>query len=201
MPTINQLSSTDTLSAGDQVPVYVQGAGDARKASMSTVKDYVLSDSVGDLTPSAQPIVDDDYFAIEDSSQSTTVKVTADLVLAYMQANLVFPSTAGLMPQYETQRAAPSSNGFSVQVTDTGASTWLVLTPTAGFAAGAIVLPAVANAVDKQEVLVNCTQLVNALTINGNGATAVTGEPLVLAADDFFKLRFDAATSSWYRVG
>ena len=39
------------------------------------------------------------------------------------------------------------------------------------------------------------------LTINGNGATAVTGAPTALAANAFFRLRFDRATSSWYRVG
>jgi len=99
-----------------------------------------------------------------------------------------------------TQYAAPSASGFTVTLVDDSDSKWLVLTPTAGFAAGTIKLPAVANAVDKQEILVNCTQIVTALTINGNGAT-VTGGPTALAANDFFRLRFDAVMDVWYRVG
>jgi len=49
-------------------------------------------------------------------------------------------------------------------------------------------------------VLVNCTQAVTTLTINGNGAT-VTGAPTTLAANAFFRLRFEAVAGVWYRVG
>ncbi len=99
-----------------------------------------------------------------------------------------------------TQFAAPSATGFSIQVNNNSDSVWLVLAPTADFAAGTLVLPAVANCVDRQEVLVNCTQAVTALTVSGNGAT-VTGAPTALAANAFFTLKFDAVTSTWYRVG
>lgn len=99
-----------------------------------------------------------------------------------------------------TQYAAPSATGFSIQVNNDADSVWLVLTPTAGFADGTLVLPAVANCVDRQEVLVNCTQAVTTLTVSGNGAT-VTGAPTTLAANGFFRLRFDAITDTWYRVG
>lgn len=99
-----------------------------------------------------------------------------------------------------TQYAAPSATGFTVTIPDTNESVWLVLTPVAGYAAGTIVLPSAAEAMDKQEVLVNCTQAVTALTITSAGGT-VTGAPTGLAANDFFRLRFDAVTSTWYRVG
>lgn len=99
-----------------------------------------------------------------------------------------------------TQYAAPSSSGFSVSITDNGGSIWLVLTPTAGFAAGTIVMPSKYNTVDGQELLVNCTQAVTTLTINGNNAT-VTGAPTTLAANGFFRLRYDAVLSTWYRIG
>lgn len=154
MTTINQLSATNTLAAGDQIPVYAVNNGDARKASMS-------------------------------------------VFLAYMQANLTFASGIS----YTTQYSAPSATGFNVAITDGSNNIHLILTPVAGYAAGAITLPAVSNAVDKQEVLVNCTQVVTTLTVAGNGATAVTGEPVTLAANDFFRLKYDAATSTWYRVG
>ena len=97
-----------------------------------------------------------------------------------------------------TQYAAPSSTGFSIQVLS--GPRWLILTPGGGYAAGTIVLPAVATCVDKQELLVNCTQSVGTLTVSGNGAT-VTGAPTSLSANGFFRLRFDALASVWYRVG
>jgi hypothetical protein len=99
-----------------------------------------------------------------------------------------------------TQYSAPSATGFSVQIDNSSNSTWLVLTPTASFAAGTLVLPSNSNCVDRQEILVNCTQAVTTLTINGNGST-VTGAPTTLAANAFFRLRFDAVTETWYRVG
>lgn len=98
-----------------------------------------------------------------------------------------------------TQYAAPSASGFSIQVNDSDESVWLVLTPTAGFAAGTLVLPAVANCIDRQEILVNCTQSVITLTVSGNGST-VTGAPTTLSANGFFCLRFDLITQTWYRV-
>ena len=110
-------------------------------------------------------------------------------------------ASSSSQPQFITQYAAPSATGFTVQVLDGSDNVWLILTPTAGFAAGTIKLPYASKCVDKQEVLINCTQAVTALTINGNGATAVTGAPTALAANAFFRLRFDRATSSWYRVG
>ena len=99
-----------------------------------------------------------------------------------------------------TQYFAPSATGFTATITDGPNSIWLVLTPTAGFAAGTIKLPTVSNCVDRQEVLINTTQGVTTLTINGNGST-VTGAPTTLAAGAYFKLRFDGVTDTWYRVG
>lgn len=159
MSQINQLSAVDQLAAGDNLPVYDESNGDARKVSVSAL-------------------------------------------LAYMQANLAFPAATGV-PQFKTQYAAPSASGFSVTIAPTtaGDNVHLILTPTAGYAAGTIVLPPVANVIDKQEVLVNCTQQVTALTVNGNGAVAVTGEPASLGADDFFRLKYDSVVQTWYRVG
>jgi hypothetical protein len=47
---------------------------------------------------------------------------------------------------------------------------------------------------------VNTTQAVTALTVAGNGAT-VNGAPTTLAANGFFRIRFDAVLDVWYRVG
>lgn len=138
------------------------------------------------------------YFAVNLNNQDYRLSINE--LVAFIQGALVIPPFSGFV-DYTTQYAAPSSSGFSVAITNSSANTHLILTPTTGFAAGTIVLPAVANCVDKQDILVNTTQQVTALTINGNGAVAVTGEPTSLAADDFFRLKFDALTSTWYRVG
>jgi hypothetical protein len=151
MTTINQLSAVDAVVSSDQVPIYSSTNGDARKASMSVIKDYVLSDAT---------VADD--------------KVT--------------------------QYAAPAATGFTVTVNNSSDSVWLILTPLAGYAAGTITLPAVANCVDRQELLVNTTQAVTTLTVAGNGATVI-GAPTTLAANAFFRLRFDAVLDVWYRVG
>lgn len=133
-----------------------------------------------------------DQVPIYSSDNGDARKASLSLLRTFFQTGVV--STDDLVTQY----AAPSSTGFSVQILEQ--STWLVLTPTAGFAAGTIVLPARASVVDKQELLVNCTQAVTTLTINGNGAT-VTGAPTTLAANAFFRLRFEAVAGVWYRVG
>jgi len=43
MTTINKLTRTDSVTAGDVVPVYVQNQGDARGAAMSVIAQFVLS--------------------------------------------------------------------------------------------------------------------------------------------------------------
>lgn len=141
-----------------------------------------------------------DLLALYSQSNGDARKMSLSNLLAWIDANTPAVVSSS-QPQFVTQYAAPSATGFTVQILDGSANVWLILTPTAGFAAGTIKLPAVSQCIDKQEVLVNCTQQVTTLTVDGNGATAVTGEPATLGADDFFRLRFDLATASWYRVG
>jgi hypothetical protein len=153
MPTINRLSALDTLQGGDQIPVYDQSNGDARKSSLTLLSDYVQS-------------------TIPAASVST----------------------------FTTQKSSPAATGFSVNVTDTGVNVHLILTPAAGYAVGTIILPQSITSVDMQEVLVNCTKQVTTFVVNGNGA-AISGAPTSLAADAFFRMKFDAATATWFRVG
>ena len=98
-----------------------------------------------------------------------------------------------------TQYAKPNATGFNIPISATNSSVWLILTPTADFAAGTITLPPLANCVDRQEILVNTTKAVTALTIAGNGA-AVSGAPTTLVAGASFRLRFDVVTKIWYKV-
>ena len=140
-----------------------------------------------------------DLFAIFDSSNSDTRKVSLTIIQQWMQDNLTFSSFTGFI-DFATQYFAPNATGFSIAITDSSANTHLILTPTAGYAAGTIVLPAFSNAIDKQRILVNSTQQVATLTVSGNGATVI-GAPASLGASDFFVLKFDILTTTWYRVG
>lgn len=103
--------------------------------------------------------------------------------------------------RYVTQYAAPSASPATIAVATQTTDIWLVITPTGTIADLTITLPAPGSSYDKQHVSVNCTQAITALTVAGNGATAVTGEPVSMTANDFFTLRYDAVTSTWYRVG
>lgn len=135
-----------------------------------------------------------DLLAIFVTNDSQARKAAVSVLQKFMQDNLNFGVAA-----FTTQFAAPSSTGFSIQITDNTDDTHLILTPTATFATGTIILPKATVAIDKQQMLLNSTQIVTALTVNGNGAT-VTGEPSTLAANDFFTLKFEKATNVWYRI-
>lgn len=139
-------------------------------------------------------VVSSDQVPIYSSENGDARKASMAVLAAFVKT--LITSVDDMITQY----FAPSATAFTATVTDGSNSIWLVLTPTGAFAAGTIKLPAVANCVDRQEVLVNCTQAVTALTVNGNGAT-VTGAPTTLAANGYFRLRFDAVTDTWYRVG
>lgn len=119
--------------------------------------------------------------------------------LGYSAGNARWENTASLT----TQRASPAATGFTVNISppssDVNRNVWLLLTPTAAFAAGTIALPSAANCLDQQVVTVSCTQQVNTVTVSSSGAT-VKGAPSALAADSTFKMRYDTSTLTWYRA-
>ena len=132
------------------------------------------------------------YFAVNVNNQD--YRTAAGTVAEYIQAQGA--AGDGKVIQY----AAPSSTGFTTNITDSSASVWLVLTPSGTLAAGTIVLPAVGNCVESQEVLVSSSQTVTALTVSTNGATIV-GAPTTISSGGFFTLRFEPVLKTWYRVG
>lgn len=103
--------------------------------------------------------------------------------------------SAGWITQYEN----PNATGFSRTITPQvdGQSVWLLLMPTGAFAAGTLVMPEVSTCRDRQEVEVLCSQNLADLTVAGNGAS-INGAPIALTANEAFKLRFDAVTTTWY---
>jgi len=133
-----------------------------------------------------------DLMAVWDSVNSTTRNTSLSSLLTLIQANLTSSKAA---VQYE----APNATGFSLIVNSTdGTDRHLLIVPAAGYDAGTIVLPST-GLVDKQTVLVTCTQAVTTLTITS--AKTLYGEPAALSADDFFTLKYDITFDSWYRVG
>lgn len=131
-------------------------------------------------------------FAVNVNAQD--YRALAGTVATYI--NSVGSAGDGKIIQY----AGPTSTGFTVNVTDSSAGIWLVLTPSGTLAAGTLVLPAVANCVENQEVLVASSQTVTALTVNTNGASIV-GAPTTILSGGFFRLRFEPVLKTWYRVG
>lgn len=146
--------------------------------------------------PTAEPLAGGDLFVLFSNANSDSRKTSLASLQAYLQSNLTFD---GGKQAFTTQYFAPSVTGFNAQITDGPNNIWLVLTPDATYAAGTITLPTSTNVVDKQEVLINCTEIVTTLTIAGNGATVI-GAPTTLAANDSFKLKFDITLSRWYKV-
>jgi len=103
-------------------------------------------------------------------------------------------------PEPNTQYAAPA-DGDTVIVDDSNDDTHLIIVPAAGLANLAITLPATGSVRDKQIVIVNCTQAVGALVVNGNGSTVGAGAPVSLLANEFFTLKYDVTLNTWYRIG
>jgi hypothetical protein len=137
-----------------------------------------------------------DWAVLYQASQGDFRGVSLTDMLTYLETALDLGR-----PEPETQYAAPSASGFSVQILDDDKDVHLILTPVAGYAAGTIVLPLVSNLRDKQEITVNCTQALTALTITPNGAVAVTGAPTAFLANEFFKIKYDVVVQTWYRIG
>jgi len=74
------------------------------------------------------------------------------------------------------------------------------LTPSGTLAAGTLVLPAVSNCIENQEILVASSQTVTTLTVNVNGASIVCA-PTTIVSGGFFRLKFEPVLKTWYRVG
>jgi hypothetical protein len=123
---------------------------------------------------------------------AATVTVLSELLQTLLVA------TGEMVTQYES----PTATGFTINVTPfvDGGSVYLLLKPSGALAAGTINLPSQLEAVDGQEVLCHCSQTVTTLTVGGNGASTGAA-PTTLAAGSFFRLRYDAVTTTWYRVG
>jgi hypothetical protein len=150
MPTINQLPVLNTISSGDQLPVYSPNNGDARRTSIGSLLTYF---------------------------QQTFASPT-------LSTNLYVPAT-----------------GFNITVpTPVSNDQWMLLQPAGTLAAGTITLPLNTGVPDGTTVLITTTQEITSLTLALNGASAIYGGVVSLAAGTATAIRFYQPTNSWYQI-
>lgn len=144
----------------------------------------------------AGSIGDADELALFSKANGSTRKVTAPQLAAYIQQAI------DGAPDETIYSLATDGSAFTVAVLPTtpGGSAWAQITLSAAAPVGTIILPAGDDRANGQEVLVTCTQAVAALTVSGSGTT-VLGAPTSLAANGYFRMRFDLISTTWYRIG
>ena len=97
------------------------------------------------------------------------------------------------------QHFNPNAN-FTLNIDNHEVGTYLVLNPSTSITTGSIKLPERYEVTDGQVVLVACSQQVTNFSVDGNNALVI-GAPNALAANGFFKLKYDKLSNTWYRVG
>lgn len=89
---------------------------------------------------------------------------------------------------------------FTLDIENHEVGTYLILNPSVSITTGSIKLPERYDVTDGQVLLVACAQQVNNFSVDGNNALVI-GAPNALAANGFFKLKYDKLSNTWYRVG
>lgn len=102
-------------------------------------------------------------------------------------------------PPIQIQHFNPNAN-FTLNIENHEVGTYLILNPSASITTGSIKLPERYDVTDGQVLLVACAQQVSNFSIDGNNALVI-GAPNALAANGFFKLKYDKLSNTWYRVG
>lgn len=102
-------------------------------------------------------------------------------------------------PPINIQHFNPNAD-FTLNIENHEVGTYLILNQSVSITTGSIKLPERYGVTDGQVVLVTCSQQVNNFSIDGNNAHVI-GAPNALAANGFFKLKYDKLSNTWYRVG
>jgi hypothetical protein len=134
-----------------------------------------------------------DQFAVYSPNTGDARRLPVSALLSYFQQTFAAPTLA-------TNIYTPTT-GFSIGVpTPVAQQQWMLLQPAGTLATGTVTLPLNTATPDGTEVLITTTQQITTFTLGLNGAAAAFGDPLTLAAEDFFRMRFVQATNSWYRI-
>jgi hypothetical protein len=134
-----------------------------------------------------------DQLAVYAPNTGDARRLPISQLLQYFQQVFAAPSLA-------TNVYVPGT-GFNIAIpTPVSQQQWVLLQPAGLLASGTVTLPLNTATPDGTEVLITTTQQITAFTLAPNNATALYGDPLTLAAEDFFRMRFVQATNSWYRI-
>lgn len=142
-----------------------------------------------------------DQIPIYSNTTGNTRRVSALALATFVQEQT--SESGGFVTQYAT----PTATGQTTIVNPptAGASVWLEMTPQGAYADGTITFPAAAASIDGQEVLVTSTLAVTTLVVNflnvSGVSTVIVGAPTTLAANGFFRMRFDPVFKLWIRIG
>lgn len=102
MPNINQLTALDQLVAGDLVPVFSQSNGDARKASMNVIAEFIqslITAADDKITQYAAPSVNATTTQVTDGSNSVWLVMTPTSVFA--SGTIKLPAVANCADRQE----------------------------------------------------------------------------------------------------
>lgn len=149
-----------------------------------------------DQLANTDTLAPDDALPIHSKANSGARKVTTEVLASYVKSLLVGE------PDQTVYALTINGSTFAttIEPATAGGNVYAQITLSGPFTGGTITLPSVDTRGDGQEVLVTCTQAVAALTVAGNGA-AVRGAPAALAANGFFRLRYDLVGNAWFRIG
>lgn len=153
-----------------------------------------------DLT-AVNSLVAADNLPLYSAANGDARRTSLTTLLEFLQDNLSLTGSS-----FATQYSAPAAGstvtiGSSATDADGSENVHLILTPAGTLATLTLKLPLSTDLVDKQEIVVNCTQIVTTLSWDANGAGDIVGEPTTLAANGFLRLKYDAVTTNWYRIG
>lgn len=144
--------------------------------------------------PLQSPVSSGDNLVVYSPNNGDTRRLPITSLLQFFQQTFAAPTLA-------TSVYTPGT-GFNIAVpTPVAQQQWILIQPAGTLALGTITLPLNTATPDGTEVLVTTTQQITGFTLALNGATAAYGDPLTLAAEDFFRMRFVLSQNSWYRIG
>ena len=130
MTTINQLSAVDSVAASDQVPIYSQANGDARRASLTLLGAYIqtlITSTDNKQTQYSAPSSSGFNVAITGTGLSAWLILTP--VAGYAAGTITLPPVAGVLDKQEllvnTTQAVTTLTVAGNGATVTGAPTTL----------------------------------------------------------------------------
>ena len=118
---------------------------------------------------------------------------------ASQKTMLTWIKTYFVSPDPVTQVFTPT-DGATIPMAQNGTSTWLLIKPQGAIPSLNISFPSSEVAVDGQLVECSITYAVTTLAITSAGLT-VSGAPTTIGNDGYFRMKFNAASNTWYMAG